>query len=121
MGFWLEIGFIYHLRIVTTSNYNTIANLHTLQITTAHAKPSQFSFTSRFLVTDLNKWDSSASVFKSLLSGEYPTIELLLQLTNSQAGGHLTPTSYEYFSLQTDLQLTNLKTCLGYNISARTV
>jgi hypothetical protein len=37
----LEVGFIDHLQIVTTGNCNTIANLHTLQITTAHAKPSQ--------------------------------------------------------------------------------
>jgi hypothetical protein len=39
-GFGLEITFIDHLQIVATTNYNIIAN-HTLQITTAHAKPSQ--------------------------------------------------------------------------------
>jgi hypothetical protein len=27
-GFW--IGFIYHLQVVTTNNYDTITNLHTL-------------------------------------------------------------------------------------------
>jgi hypothetical protein len=52
---------------------------------------------------DLHNVDSSASVLFSLLSGEYPTTELLLQLINSQTGGHFTPTSY---SSQTDLQLT---------------
>jgi hypothetical protein len=31
-------GFIDHT-LGTTSNYSTIANLHTLQIITAHAKP----------------------------------------------------------------------------------
>jgi hypothetical protein len=53
-------------------------NLHTLQITIAHAKSSQSAFTSRFLVTDLNNVESSASVLTSLLSGEYSTTELTL-------------------------------------------
>jgi hypothetical protein len=35
----LEIGFIDHLHVVNASNYNAIANFHTLQTTTAHAKP----------------------------------------------------------------------------------
>jgi hypothetical protein len=87
------IEFINHLQIIITTNYDAIAVLHILQITTAQAKPSQSAFTSRFLVTDLNNGDSSASVLMSLLSGEYPTTTLLLQLTNSQADGHLTPTS----------------------------
>jgi hypothetical protein len=93
MGFGLVIGFIDHLQIVTTRNYNATANLHTLQITTAHAKPSQSACTSRFPVTDLNNGDSSVSALMSLLSGKYPTAALLLQLTTSQAGGHLTPAS----------------------------
>jgi hypothetical protein len=38
MGFGLEVGFIDHVLIVTMSDYNTVANLHTLQITTAHTK-----------------------------------------------------------------------------------
>jgi hypothetical protein len=62
--------------LVPTSNYNAIANLHTLQITRPHAKYFQFSFTSRFLVTDLNNEDSSTSVLTSLLPGEYPTTQL---------------------------------------------
>jgi hypothetical protein len=74
-------------------NYNAIANLHNLQITTAHGKPSQSVFTSRFPVTDLNNGHFSASLLTSLLSGEYPTTELLLQLNKHQTGGHLTPTS----------------------------
>jgi hypothetical protein len=37
-GSGLDIGFIDHLQIVTTNNYNTISDFHTLQITTAHAK-----------------------------------------------------------------------------------
>jgi hypothetical protein len=87
------IQFIDHLEIVTTCNYNAIAILHNLQITTTQTKPSQSASTSRFPVTDLNNGDSSASEPTSLLSGEYPTTALLLQLTNSQAGRHLTPAS----------------------------
>jgi hypothetical protein len=95
MGFGLVTRFNDHLctQVVTTYNYNTIANLHTLQITGAHTQSSQSAFTSRFLVTDLNNADSSASVLTSLLSNKHPTTALLLQLTNSQPGSHLTPTS----------------------------
>jgi hypothetical protein len=54
-------------------NYSAITNSHTLQIT--RAKCSQFVMvsTSRFLVTDLNNRDSSASVLTLLLSSKYPT------------------------------------------------
>jgi hypothetical protein len=76
--------------MVTTNKYNAIANLHNLQISTAHVKPSQSAFTSRFPVTDLKNGDSSTSVLTSLLSGERPTAALLLHLTNSHAGGQLT-------------------------------
>jgi hypothetical protein len=47
-----------------------------------HAKSSQFAFTARFLVTDLNNESSPASMFMSLLSSEYPATEL-----NQQAWG----------------------------------
>jgi hypothetical protein len=73
-GFGLEIGFINNLQIVTTGNYNALANLHTLQITTAHAEPSQCASTSCLLVMGLNNGDSSASVLMSLLSGNIPTL-----------------------------------------------
>jgi hypothetical protein len=33
-GFGLSIGFIDHSQVVTTNNYNIIADLHSLQITT---------------------------------------------------------------------------------------
>jgi hypothetical protein len=71
MGFGLVTQFIDYLQIVTTDNCSTIANLHTLQITRAHAKSSQSAYTSRFLVMDLNNGDSSASVLTSLPAGYY--------------------------------------------------
>jgi hypothetical protein len=72
-GFGLDIRFTDHLntRLVTTLNYSLIADLHTLQITTAHAKsfPACRVFTISFLLTDSNNGYSSASVLKSSLNG----------------------------------------------------
>jgi hypothetical protein len=64
-------AFIDHLytRLVSTSNYSAIDELHTLQITRAHANSSQSAFTSLFLVMDLSNRDSSASVLTSLTVG----------------------------------------------------
>jgi hypothetical protein len=45
-GFWLVSGFIGHLQIVTTSNYNVIISSHTLQFTTARIKSSQSAVSS---------------------------------------------------------------------------
>jgi hypothetical protein len=50
----LVIGFIEHFQNVTTSNYSAVANSNSLQFTTAHAKFSQFVFTSLFLAKDPN-------------------------------------------------------------------
>jgi hypothetical protein len=46
----LVIGFIDHLQMVTSSNYNAIAN-SCIRLTAAHTKFSHF-LTSRFLVTN---------------------------------------------------------------------
>jgi hypothetical protein len=58
-------GFIYylHTRLGTTSTYNAIADLHTLQITATPAKPFPDSciFTSHSLATASINGDSSAS------------------------------------------------------------
>jgi hypothetical protein len=47
-GFGLEIGFIDHfnIRLVTTLNYSAIADFHTSQITTTHAKSFQSAVSS---------------------------------------------------------------------------
>jgi hypothetical protein len=45
-GFGLDIGFTDHLQVVTTNNYSTIANFHTLQVTAAHAKSFQVAVSS---------------------------------------------------------------------------
>jgi hypothetical protein len=86
------IGFIDYFEIVTTINYSTIA-LSTLYKSLHHTL-SLLNLLSLVAspVMNLNTGDSSASVFTSLLSGEYSTTELI-DSTNSQAGGHLTPTS----------------------------
>jgi hypothetical protein len=47
------IGFINHLQVVTTNNYYTNTDFHTLQSTVAHALGFSIS-TSRLLATDLN-------------------------------------------------------------------
>jgi hypothetical protein len=75
VGVWTG-DLIEYFQSVTIRNYNTIANLHTSQITITHGKLPHSAFTGRFPVTDLNNEDSSASVITSLLSGEYPITDL---------------------------------------------
>jgi hypothetical protein len=50
MEFGLVIGFIDHLRVVTTSKCSSIANSHTLQFTTARTKASQSAVSSPVVV-----------------------------------------------------------------------
>jgi hypothetical protein len=45
-GFGVIIGFIQHLQMVTTSNYNIIFNSHTLQFITPRTKSSQSAISS---------------------------------------------------------------------------
>jgi hypothetical protein len=80
----LEIKFTAHFntRLVTTLNYSAIADLHTLQITTAYVKSFYSVFTSRSLVTATNSEDSSASAFTSLPAGSQ-LHRLSLPFTNS--------------------------------------
>jgi hypothetical protein len=46
MGFGFVIGFTEHSQIITTHNYSTIPNSHTLQFTTARTKSSQSTVSS---------------------------------------------------------------------------
>jgi hypothetical protein len=76
--FGLDIEFIDHFntQLVITLNYSAIANVHTLQITRAHAKPfpARSVFTSSCLVRASNNGYSSASVLRrSLNGGSLPT------------------------------------------------
>jgi hypothetical protein len=95
-GFGLQTGFIDHFDtlLVNTLNYNAIANLQALQITTAQAKSFQSAVVSTgcSLVTASNSEDSSTAPTKFFFTDSL-TILSVLQLTGSQAGGHFTPTS----------------------------
>jgi hypothetical protein len=83
-GFW--IGFIGHLRAVTTNNYNIIADLYTLQIATAHTKsfPACIVVTKRFLVTAYNNGYFSVCMLKSSLDGGSLPAEIFLLQTPVQ-------------------------------------
>jgi hypothetical protein len=74
IGDWIYSTLI-HTQFVITSNFSAIANIHTLQINTAHAKffPAGCVFTSRFLATASNSGDSSASGLTPLLAGSQPS------------------------------------------------
>lgn len=69
MWIWTEYGlvseFIDHLHkpLGTTNNYRATGNLHALRVTLENTKssPALIVFNSRFLVTDINSGDSSAS------------------------------------------------------------
>jgi hypothetical protein len=87
-GYGLVNGFTDHLYtpLRTTSNYSAIANLHTLQFTTAPVKSFKACcvFISRSVATDSNGWNSSAS-HAQVLSSQPPMQNSTLnwQLTGS--------------------------------------
>jgi hypothetical protein len=75
MDWWMDLltTCTHHseLQVITA-----LSLISTLYKWLAHAKYSQFAFTSRFLITDLNNEVSPASVLTSLLSGKYPATKL---------------------------------------------
>jgi hypothetical protein len=75
-GFWLVIGFIEHLQIVTTSNYSATANSHILQFTRARINSSQFTVSSPVVAWWHISTISPASVFKFLPPGGCLTTKL---------------------------------------------
>jgi hypothetical protein len=68
-GFGLVIEFTGPLQAVTTIKYNRFTYPRSFLIIRTHAKSSESTFTSRFLLTDLNTKDSSASVVTPLPAG----------------------------------------------------
>jgi hypothetical protein len=83
----LETGFIDHFntQLITTLNYNTIADLHTLHITGAYAKafPACSVFISSCPVSASNNGYSFASGLMSSMNGSsLATAEFLLQLSS---------------------------------------
>jgi hypothetical protein len=80
-GVWLEIGFIEYLQIMT-SNYSAIANLHTLQFTTARTKSSQSAVSSSVVTWWRLPTISSASMLTFSPAGDCPTTNSLLQLSS---------------------------------------
>jgi hypothetical protein len=93
--FGLDVGFTDHLEVVTTNNYSTIADFHTLPNTPEQAKSFQ-PFISRFLATDFNTVIITVShcnynthkVFPSLLG-----FQLSTQSQNYFTTGSLPPIS----------------------------
>jgi hypothetical protein len=85
------IGFTgyFNTRFVTTINYSAIADFHTLQITTAHAKSDQSAFTCPFPVTHLNNGDCSTAPTK-------PSVHIAI---HGQSVSQLVSQSDIYYSL----------------------
>jgi hypothetical protein len=75
MGLWI-IGFIDHLQVITTSNYNTITDFYALQ-NRANSFRASNVLHRRFLVMASNHGYSSLPGLKSSLNGGTLLIELL--------------------------------------------
>jgi hypothetical protein len=122
----LDIGFIDHLntQLVITFNWSTIANFHTLQITTEPAKsfPACCVFTSLSLVTASNNGYSSASVLRSCLNGGslppelFFEVKVTLRLTVSQFSQSALASAVS-FSGPSPLGLVTIFYCLTFETS----
>jgi hypothetical protein len=73
-GVWMVVGFIEHLQIVTTSKYSAIANLHTVQLTTARTKSSQSAVFSAVVAWWHISTMSSASILTFEPAGDFPKL-----------------------------------------------
>jgi hypothetical protein len=103
----------------TASNHNTIAELHTLQITIAPAKPFPVCciFTSRSLATASNSGDASVSRAQVLLS--QPPVQNFCQLL-TQLQRHLFSASLAELNWLPTLNWIDCPNSLLYNHFART-
>jgi hypothetical protein len=81
----LIIEFIEILQLVTTRNYNAVANRRTLLLTTTHTKSFLFRFIGRFSVTVLSSVDYSTSAF---------TVSQLTHYSNRQLSTNYSSTGY---------------------------
>jgi hypothetical protein len=79
--FGLVTGFIEILSILTTSNFNALADLHILHVTIAHAGPSQCIFTSGCLVKVPNNVPAGDCFAPNPVS--YFTIDGLLPISSA--------------------------------------
>jgi hypothetical protein len=124
-GYWIHWPFIYR-QLGTTSNYNDLSNLNTLQITTAPLRvfPAWVVLEQRLLAMKILQ----LRALKSLLSGEYHENKLLSTVNwtisptflslpcgirlNCQPSTYRVPSWWPFhfsllvFSSQTDIQLT---------------
>jgi hypothetical protein len=91
LGVTIEGVWIGELDLLTTRTHHselqviTAPSLISTLYKSLHPKSPQFTFTNRFLLTDLNNEGSPASVLTSLLTGEYLTTELLSTVNSSVA------------------------------------
>jgi hypothetical protein len=99
-GVWIETGFIGHLQVVTTNNYNTIANLHTLQITVAYRLVFSVCYNQHY----------------SFPGNGLLTVEIL-QLPRSHHCPLALNCTDQVFSSQTSLQLTFTTELPGWRLS----
>jgi hypothetical protein len=87
-GVWISKWIYWTLETATTINYSALANSHTLWITIARTKSTQFAFTSGCLATSPhNDVDSLASVSTSL-----PATDCLITAHGRNSWPHLATT-----------------------------
>jgi hypothetical protein len=79
---WIDIWFIKHLHIITTSNYIAFANSHTLQFTTAHTKSSQFVAASPLSSASAFTFWTNFLLFRLLSQGSIELTKILAAISH---------------------------------------
>jgi hypothetical protein len=101
-GFWLVIGFIEHLQLVTTSKVYALTVLHMSQITLGHTRSSHYIvfFTSRCLLTAFNGGLSASSGFPNYSCASATSIsQQQLTMTEPQQSSNWLTNSQTNYSL----------------------